>query len=110
MISSTFSEISKDYEKTSIIQKGASETLFDLLQIKSSEDVLDLGCGPGHLTEKIKEITKGGVIGIDPYKGMISQAKDGIIDLTVNRIFLMAEKQCEEHVPCQGLTPHFSLL
>ena len=38
------------------------------------------------------------------------QAKNGMIDLTVNRIFLIAEKQCEEHVPCQGLTPQISLL
>ena len=72
---SNFSEISKDYEKTSIIQKEASEILFGLLRIQSSEDVLDLGCGPGHLTQKIKEITSGIVMGVDPSEGMVKQAK-----------------------------------
>jgi len=56
-IQSGFTEVSKDYEKTSLIQKGASEILFELLKIQPFEDVLDLGCGPGHLTQKIKELT-----------------------------------------------------
>lgn len=81
MYSSNFSEISKDYDKTSIIQKEASEILFELLKIRPSEDVLDLGCGPGHLTQKIKEISNGIVMGIDPSAGMIKQAKEKYRDI-----------------------------
>ena len=74
MDSSNFSEISKDYEKTSSVQQAASEILFNLLKIKPDEDVLDLGCGPGNLTAKIRNMTKGKVIGIDPSQGMIKKA------------------------------------
>ncbi|MEW6041852.1 MAG: methyltransferase domain-containing protein [Elusimicrobiota bacterium] len=73
---SNFSEISKSYEKTSIIQNEASEFLFELLKIQPYEDVLDLGCGPGHITQKIKELTNGIVIGVDPSEGMITQARE----------------------------------
>ena len=71
---SNFSDISKNYIKISLVQKAAGETLFDLLQIKDFEDVLDLGCGPGHLTFKIAAMTKGKVVGIDPSCGMIQKA------------------------------------
>ena len=73
---SDFTKISKNYEETSIVQKGASEILFELLKIQPYEDVLDIGCGPGHLTQKIKEITNGIIMGIDPSEGMIKQAKE----------------------------------
>ena len=73
---SDFSEISKNYEKTSLVQKEASAILFELLKIQPYEDVLDIGCGPGHLTQKIKKTTNGIVMGIDPSEGMIKQAKE----------------------------------
>ncbi|MGA1868526.1 MAG: class I SAM-dependent methyltransferase [bacterium] len=76
-----FSEISKNYETNSVVQKGASDILFELLKIQSSENVLDLGCGPGHLTQKIKGITNGIVMGIDPSEGMIKKAKEKYIDI-----------------------------
>lgn len=81
MNSINFTEISKNYEKTSLIQKGASEILFELLKIKPSDDVLDIGCGPGHLSNKIKHKTNGNVIGIDPSIGMINQAKEKYTDI-----------------------------
>ena len=64
----------KDKE-AAVIQKAASKTLLDLLNIQKEDDVLDLGCGPGHLTEQIRVITDGRVVGADKYPGMISQAK-----------------------------------
>lgn len=70
-----FSEIAKRYEKDSLVQKSASEQLFDLLQIGGGDDVLDVGCGAGNLTRTIAEKTKGKVVGVDASEGMISEAK-----------------------------------
>ncbi len=70
-----FTTISPKYENTSIVQKGAADTLFSLLNIQKHHDVLDAGCGPGNLTKKISELTEGRVAGIDPSEGMISEAK-----------------------------------
>lgn len=70
-----FTEISKRYEKDSLVQRSASEQLFDLLKIKGAEDVLDLGCGAGNLTKKLAEQTKGKVVGVDASEGMIAEAK-----------------------------------
>ena len=69
-----FSEISAKYEDTSLVQKSASDQLFDLIQIKEGDDVLDIGCGTGNLTKKIMGKTKGNVAGIDASKGMIEKA------------------------------------
>ncbi len=71
-----FTEISSKYENDSIVQKSASEILFDLLDIQTSDDVLDIGCGTGHLTKIIRDKTNGKVVGIDPSKGMIEKAKE----------------------------------
>lgn len=69
-----FSQISARYERTSLVQKSASDELFDLLDIGESEDVMDLGCGTGYLTQRIRQITKGRVVGIDSAEGMIREA------------------------------------
>ena len=52
-----FSKISKNYKKKGVIQKSASDFLLGLLDIKEIDDVLDLGCGPGHLTKLIRKIS-----------------------------------------------------
>jgi ubiquinone/menaquinone biosynthesis C-methylase UbiE len=70
-----FSEIAKRYEKDSLVQKSASEQLFDELQISGNDDVLDVGCGAGNLTKTISEKTKGKVVGVDASEGMIAEAK-----------------------------------
>jgi len=36
--------------------------------------VLDVACGPGHITQRIKTITQGRVVGTDISAGMIVQA------------------------------------
>jgi len=71
-----FSTISQDYENTALVQKSASDILLELLDIQETDDILDLGCGPGHLTKKIRERTRGKIIGIDSAEGMIRKAKE----------------------------------
>jgi trans-aconitate methyltransferase len=72
----TFSKISQDYEQAAVVQKSASDILLAILDIKETDDVLDLGCGPGHLTKRIREISKGRVVGVDAAEGMIAKAKE----------------------------------
>lgn len=79
-----FSKISATYEKDSVIQKSAGERVFDLISIGEKDDVLDLGCGTGSLTNKIRSMTGGKVAGIDPEGEMIVKAveKYGGLDIT----------------------------
>lgn len=70
-----FSEIAKYYDGSSVVQKSAADILLDLLKIGDEDDVLDIGCGTGYLTRKIRAITKGKVVGIDPSRSMIDEAR-----------------------------------
>ena len=54
-----FSKIATKYEDYSLVQKSAAEILLNLLKIGNTDEVLDLGCGVGNLTRKIKEMTNG---------------------------------------------------
>jgi ubiquinone/menaquinone biosynthesis C-methylase UbiE len=74
----TFGTIAKNYAACASLQKSASERLFALLAISNGEDVLDLGCGPGTLTQLIAERTNGRVAGCDISEGMVEQARNNI--------------------------------
>ncbi|MEK6698814.1 MAG: hypothetical protein AABZ10_07205 [Nitrospirota bacterium] len=54
MKATDFTEISARYERDSLIQKSAAEKLIGLLGIRRNDNVLDLGCGTGSLTRKLK--------------------------------------------------------
>lgn len=66
------------------MQKSASDELFELLSIQENEDVLDLGCGTGHISKNIREITNGRVVGIDAAEGMISEANNNYGHIGIN--------------------------
>ena len=70
-----FSAIAPTYRESSSAQRAASGLVFDLLAIGPRDDVLDLGCGTGHLTQKIAAMTSGAVAGTDPSPGMIAEAR-----------------------------------
>ncbi len=91
MKTSDFSQIASKYEKTSLVQNSASDELFNLLGIKETDDVLDLGCGTGHLTKRIREITKGNVVGIDSSEGMIEEAARNYENLGISFEMRLAE-------------------
>lgn len=69
-----FSKIATKYEDYSSLQKSVGEVLLKLLEIRTTDDVLDLGCGIGNLTMKIRGITKAKVMGIDSSEEMIKEA------------------------------------
>ncbi len=79
-----FDQIALRYEQDSLVQKSAAERLFDILAIGGSEDVLDLGCGTGNLTRKIRGITAGRVVGVDPAAGMVREAQAGSAGLVID--------------------------
>lgn len=89
---SNFTEISKKYEKDSIVQKSASKTLFELHDIQPKDNVLDLGCGTGHMLKLIREKTEGKVVGVDPSEGMIKKAKEKLSNQNISFRICSAEQ------------------
>ncbi len=77
MKSLDFTEISSRYDRDSFIQKSAAEKLIGLLDIQRRDDVLDLGCGTGALTRKIRAKAAGLIVGVDSSAGMIREAESG---------------------------------
>jgi len=72
---STFDKVSGQYQHKALVQQAAAERLLALLNLGENEDVLDVGCGPGHITQHIKTLTQGRVVGTDVSAGMIAQAR-----------------------------------
>ena len=70
-----FDELAASYEGNAVAQKGAAAVLLELLPIGPEEDVLDVGCGPGHLTRRLRLATRGRVEGVDASAGMIEEAR-----------------------------------
>ena len=72
---SAFDEVSGQYQRKALVQQAAAEKLLALLKIGAKDSVLDAGCGPGHITHRIKTLTQGRVVGTDISAGMIHQAQ-----------------------------------
>ncbi len=70
-----FDTISGKYKEKSLVQQKAALKLIELLKMGSNDDVIDIACGPGHITNLLRKITRGKVTGIDISEGMIDQAK-----------------------------------
>ena len=60
----TFDNISGKYREKSLVQQKAAVKLFDLLKIRGSDDIIDIACGPGHITNWLSKATNGKVTGI----------------------------------------------
>lgn len=63
----------KHYDRKLAFVSRYGEDVFSLLNVKSHEHVLDLGCGSGHLTAKLAE-QAAYVIGLDYSSAMVEQA------------------------------------
>lgn len=70
-----FTAIAPSYRQTATVQQSASERLLAMLALSRADDVLDLGCGTGHITQAIRALTDGRVAGLDPSEGMIAEAR-----------------------------------
>jgi len=85
---------SKYEEKMTSFQKSASGKLLKLLKIKSTDNVLDLGCGPGNVTSLIRNFTSSRILGVDPYEGMINEALKNYSNKNIEFIVNPAENIC----------------
>ncbi len=92
MTSNDFTNIAARYEQDTLIQRSAAEKLIGLLDIQRGDDVLDLGCGTGALTRKIRLMTDGNVVGVDPSTGMIREAGNGRQGLSITYNVKTAEE------------------
>ena len=101
-----FSKIANIYQKHSLIQKSAAEILLNLLEIGENDNVLDLGCGVGNITSKIREITKAKLVGIDSSGGMVKEAvekcKDSDIFFEVKSAEEMDYNDCFDVIFCNS--------
>lgn len=106
-----FSKIAANYEEYSLVQKSAADTLIKLLEIGNGDDVLDLGCGAGNLTGKIREITDGKVVAIDPSERMIREAIEKNRDFNITFEIRSAEemdyKDCFDVIFCNSVLQWF---
>ena len=87
-----FSEIAREYDRRALLQASAGERLLALAEVKPSDDVLDLGCGTGKLTAKLRQLTGGRVAGIDIEPEMIRQAQEVYHDRGITFVCLNAEE------------------
>lgn len=71
----TFDEVAARYEAHAVAQKDAGERLVGMLELTGTEDVLDVGCGTGHMAAILRARTTGAVVGIDPSAEMIAVAR-----------------------------------
>lgn len=70
-----FDAVSDQYANKALVQQKAAQKLIQLLDIRGQESVLDVACGPGHITKAIQSKSKAKIIGTDISAGMIEQAK-----------------------------------
>jgi ubiquinone/menaquinone biosynthesis C-methylase UbiE len=101
-----FSKIAAKYENYSLVQKSAGEELLKLLEIRNTDNVIDLGCGVGNLTRKLRELTNGRIVGVDPAEGMIKEAieknKGQDIIFEIKRAEKMDYKDCFDVIFCNS--------
>jgi len=65
-----------EYSRRSSLQEAMAQEVLALLDLKSSERILDVGCGDGKITAQIaSRASKGSVVGVDPSRDMISFAR-----------------------------------
>jgi trans-aconitate methyltransferase len=77
----SFDRVSDKYAEKSLTQMSAAQKLLGLLELRGSESVLDVGCGPGHITALLAGTTTGRVVGTDVSEAMIEEARSSHPDI-----------------------------
>ena len=71
-----------DYARVGGFVPALGQAAFDLLDPQPGENILDVGCGDGTLTQKIREVGAG-VVGIDNSLSMVAAAKARGLDARI---------------------------
>ena len=65
----------EDYADVSALQRTMADEAVGSLQFAGTERLLDVGCGDGYVTRRLAAMVPDGyVVGIDPSRGMLTQA------------------------------------
>ncbi len=70
-----FDEVAEQYQQKALVQYKAAQRLLARVPLQGQEDILDLGCGPGHIADVLSSLTRGRVVGSDVSSGMIAEAR-----------------------------------
>jgi trans-aconitate methyltransferase len=66
----------QQYKENSSPQETSATEIINSIEFKGSEHVLDIGCGDGKITSKLRNlIPNGKIVGIDASNSMIAEAK-----------------------------------
>jgi trans-aconitate methyltransferase len=82
----TFDGVASSYRDASKVQKTAGFKLFEKIAIAGHESILDVACGPGHLTKWMSDQTTGRVVGTDISEAMIEEARKEYPGLEFRRV------------------------
>jgi trans-aconitate methyltransferase len=83
----SFEPIAARYGRDSTAQRSAAELLLALACVAPDEDVLDVGCGTGALAARLRGLTRGRVLAVDPSPGMIAAARrDALAGVELDRL------------------------
>ena len=114
----TFEFDGKQYELASAHQTSWGERMVELLPLRGTERVLDIGCGDGRVTQKLAiRVPRGEVVGIDASIGMITAAREYESDnlrfevLSVNKLHFHEQFDVVfSHAALHWVTDHTILL
>ena len=80
-----------EYARISTLQASMAEEVLSLLDLKTTEQILDVGCGNGKTTAEIaSRVPQGAVVGVDASSDMIGFAA-AHSDLHPNLKFVVAD-------------------
>jgi trans-aconitate methyltransferase len=103
----TFDEVAARYDRHAVVQKDAGERLVELLALEGDEDVLDVGCGTGHMAAVMRPLTSGTIVGIDPSAEMIAVARER--SLPYVRFEVKAAEELDESAAYDAVTSNSAL-
>lgn len=75
-----------DYDRVSVPQRVWAERLFERLDLRGDERILDAGCGSGRITGKLAAMVPSGeVVGVDSSAEMIALARERFTGLDLRQ-------------------------
>ena len=100
-----------EYARISALQAAMAREVLSLLELKGTEQVLDIGCGNGKTTAEIAaRLPHGSVVGVDASADMIAfgRARSGLSESSIRRgrraaIALPARVRSRRFIQCAAL-------